>query len=668
MHFSILDSDNILNVGTVANDNTGDNLRTAGQKINANFEALDSAIGAIASLPEATVTNSTIRYDGSVYVSTDGLKVDNSGNTTVGGNITFSDSDDLIMPDKSQIKLGDDADLQIYHDGGASGNSRIRALNGDNLFIETFANDANIVIKTDNGSGGNPVNYIVADGGNGQVQLYYYGNQKFNTTATGVDVTGEVVADSATISGNLTVSGDITFSDSDDLILPDKSQIKLGDASDLQIYHNGSASFISEQGTGALKILASSLEVKNAADATTMVTAQSGGAVNLRHNNVEKLATTSTGINVTGEVVADSATISGNVTITGSLVADSATISGNVNVNKTITGSLVADSATISGNLTANTISLGASGTINGDLTVDGNIVLSDSNDITMPDRSMIKLGTDSDFAIHFDSNNHAVIETTKANTPLVFKHNNVEVMRLTDGEVTIAGDLTVDTVNQSAGSMFAASNYETVLRAYGSITAGTYLLRPNPVGFSPYTFTTGAYGFNPEDTWDSVPINTGVFNCTKNVTKIRDLIDGFVDSDLSDNKIYNVLVYFSCSGTSLSTARAKVFGSLTAPVVYPGAAGTISGAYDFYHEGGDPGQGEYTFLAEDLRVSQMLGDSNLVFSQQVDNRYLAAGPTQTDIPISNGDAINFGVEIFERKLTTDFEEAIELFNISGIR
>jgi len=41
-----LDSDNILNRGTTANDNTGDTLRTAALKINTNFQHLDSALNA----------------------------------------------------------------------------------------------------------------------------------------------------------------------------------------------------------------------------------------------------------------------------------------------------------------------------------------------------------------------------------------------------------------------------------------------------------------------------------------------------------------------------------------------------------------------------------------------------------------------------------------------
>jgi hypothetical protein len=42
-----LDSDNILNRGGSANDNTGDTLRTAALKINTNFQHLDSAVNSV---------------------------------------------------------------------------------------------------------------------------------------------------------------------------------------------------------------------------------------------------------------------------------------------------------------------------------------------------------------------------------------------------------------------------------------------------------------------------------------------------------------------------------------------------------------------------------------------------------------------------------------------
>jgi len=121
---------------------------------------------------------------------------------TVSGDITFSDSDDLIMPDNSVIKLGDAGDLQMYHDGTRS---FIRNLFGFDLRIENFVDDADISIRTDNGLGG-VTNYIVADGSTGRVRLYHYGAGKLSTESTGIDVTGEVVADSSTFI-NITRTG-----------------------------------------------------------------------------------------------------------------------------------------------------------------------------------------------------------------------------------------------------------------------------------------------------------------------------------------------------------------------------------------------------------------------------------------------------------------------------
>ena len=47
MALTILSTGNVLDRGTVANDNTGDTLRTAAQKINTNFEIKTMGVGNI---------------------------------------------------------------------------------------------------------------------------------------------------------------------------------------------------------------------------------------------------------------------------------------------------------------------------------------------------------------------------------------------------------------------------------------------------------------------------------------------------------------------------------------------------------------------------------------------------------------------------------------------
>ena len=93
------------------------------------------------------------------------------------------------------------------------------------------------------------------------------------------------------------------------LTLTDNAKITFGADSDLKIYHNGSHSIIEDAGTGSLQLRSNNLSVQNAAGAENQITALSGGAVTLYHNNNAKLATTTIGATVTGTMNADSATV-----------------------------------------------------------------------------------------------------------------------------------------------------------------------------------------------------------------------------------------------------------------------------------------------------------------------------------------------------------------------
>ena len=94
-----------------------------------------------------------------------------------------------------------------------------------------------------------------------------------------------------------TMTGNLSFGDNDKAIF--------GAGSDLQIYHDGSSSYISEQGTGDLLILGSNLRIRNSNgnDYITCINDGVGGTVYIKHGNSTKLNTTSTGIDVTGDYV-----------------------------------------------------------------------------------------------------------------------------------------------------------------------------------------------------------------------------------------------------------------------------------------------------------------------------------------------------------------------------
>ena len=73
--------------------------------------------------------------------------------------------------------------------------------------------------------------------------------------------------------------------------LGDNNRARFGNSQDLQIYHDGSNSYISDVGTGGLKLTGGDIYIRNPSDAD-IIHATSGGHVKLYHNASEKLATT----------------------------------------------------------------------------------------------------------------------------------------------------------------------------------------------------------------------------------------------------------------------------------------------------------------------------------------------------------------------------------------
>ena len=112
---------------------------------------------------------------------------------------------------------------------------------------------------------------------NGSVDLYYDNAKKLETTSSGVNVTGN--ADFA-----------------------DNGKILLGNSDDLQIYHDGNNSYISDQGTGALISRSNVFSFRNMPDAEQLAILNANGSVDLYHDNSKKFETSASGISVTGNI------------------------------------------------------------------------------------------------------------------------------------------------------------------------------------------------------------------------------------------------------------------------------------------------------------------------------------------------------------------------------
>jgi len=92
------------------------------------------------------------------------------------------------------------------------------------------------------------------------------------------------------------MTGNLSFNDS--------SEIRLGDGDDLKLYHDGSNSYVLDNGTGELRINSGNAVRIRKHDNETMALFTANGAAELYYDNSKKIETTSAGITVTGAITA----------------------------------------------------------------------------------------------------------------------------------------------------------------------------------------------------------------------------------------------------------------------------------------------------------------------------------------------------------------------------
>jgi hypothetical protein len=140
-----------------------------------------------------------------------------------------------------------------------------------------------------------------------------------------------------------------------EVLYADNVKAKFGTGGDLEIYHDGSNSYIDDAGTGSLRLRSGTLTVSNAAGSKTSAVFNSGGSQDLYHNNNKKFETTNSGISVTGDVA-----ITGDITTAdtdnlseGTTNVYFTTARANSAIDAKLTGSLAF------GNITAQSVETG---------------------------------------------------------------------------------------------------------------------------------------------------------------------------------------------------------------------------------------------------------------------------------------------------------------------
>ena len=252
-----------------------------------------------------------------------------------------------LFPDNARAGFGASADLIIYHDGS---NSYIQEQGTGDLII---SGDNDVMIK--DGSG----NLLFNGNASNSAELYFGGSKKFETTSTGVTVTGVAVTDG--------------------LDLGDNEKIRLGASQDLEIYHDSSRSYIDDTGVGNLRLRGNAgVQIMKSASSEIMGEFIADGAVNLYHDNSKKFETTSTGVQVIG-----STTILG----TNTFLIESNSTAATFNLNSGARGfDFINNNATL--------LSLAS----DGDATFAGSVTLADSKEFI--------LGNSGDYAQFHDGSN----------------------------------------------------------------------------------------------------------------------------------------------------------------------------------------------------------------------------------------------------------------------
>jgi len=278
-----------------------------------------------------------------------------SGNLTVKGNVYAVDTTHLIIDDPV-IELGANTvgtptlDTGVLMNRGNLANAFMGFDESQDEFVMGLTSDPSSV-TTINLSSYAPLQV-------GPLYTNYSANIAGNASISRSLAVG--YTDQRVPQANLDVKGNVYIDGNTHV--RDQQILSFGTGKDLQIYHNGAHSYISDQGTGSLILLADDFSIQNAAGSEQMATSAEDGAVTLYYDGTAKLATTGTGLNITGI----GANVTGNVSVTRSLAVGwtdgrvpqaNLEVAGNANV-----GILTATSLRVNGTAIATTF-LGLSDT-----------------------------------------------------------------------------------------------------------------------------------------------------------------------------------------------------------------------------------------------------------------------------------------------------------------
>ena len=183
----------------------------------------------------------------------------------------------------------------------------------------------------------------------------------------------------------------------------DNVKANFGDDNDLQIYHDGSNSYIDDAGTGTLAIRSNQVELQKYTG-ETLANFTADGKVTLFYNNGKRFETISAGSSVSGQLQTGTLDVATDAEIHASLIVDHGTVltgivtssAGVEAININVSGILTTNNFRVTGVTTIANITIGAGSSSTKINTLSGELVLdSAAGQVTVQDDlSVIGYGT----------------------------------------------------------------------------------------------------------------------------------------------------------------------------------------------------------------------------------------------------------------------------------
>ena len=219
------------------------------------------------------------------------------------------------------------------------------ATTGDFLQIIAFkkkVGEGNVSVATLSGNGTATAYTLPVDPANeNNTRIYIDGvyQSKSNYSVSGTTLTFSTAPPNGTAI-EVEISGrSVTLDTTETIYLPDNTKLTAGNAGDLEIFHDASNSYIKDVGTGNLKISSNNQIDITKGTSETMASFVVDGAVTLYHDNAAKIATSATGVTITGAAAAT--TFSGDLSGTINTATTAATQSAGNNSTKVATTAYV---------------------------------------------------------------------------------------------------------------------------------------------------------------------------------------------------------------------------------------------------------------------------------------------------------------------------------------